>query len=58
MAEIMTAKEGYVFFNGETGGKTLILGKNENIENWQQITEQKFNEFLLKSENEEQVLNG
>lgn len=45
MAEIMTAKEGYVFFNGETGGKTLILGKNENSDNWRQITEQEFEKF-------------
>lgn len=58
MAEILTANEGYVFFNGETGGKTLILGKNESIDNWQQITEQEFNDSLLKSENSEQVLNG
>lgn len=45
MAEIMTAKEGYVFFNGETGGKTLILGKNETLDNWRQITDQEFEEF-------------
>lgn len=46
MAEIKTAKEGYVFFNGETGGKTLILGKNETMDNWYQITEQEFANFL------------
>lgn len=46
MAEIKTADEGYVYFNGETGGKTLILGKNENSDNWHQITEQEFEEFL------------
>lgn len=45
MAEIMTAKEGYVFFNGETGGQTLILGKNETMDNWRQITDQEFEEF-------------
>ena len=45
MAEIMTAKEGYVYFNGETGGKTLILGKNESMDNWRQITEQEFTAF-------------
>lgn len=46
MAKILTAKEGYVFFNGETGGKTLILGKNENSDKWRQITDQEFEEFL------------
>lgn len=45
MAKILTANEGYVFFNGETGGKTLILGKNETLDNWRQITEQEFEEF-------------
>lgn len=50
MAEIMTAKEGYVFFNGETGGKTLILGKNETLDNWRQITEQEFEEFNQSQE--------
>lgn len=50
MAEIMTAKEGYVFFNGETGGKTLILGKNEDADNWYQIIEQEFEEFNQSQE--------
>lgn len=45
MAEIKTADEGYVYFNGETGGKTLILGKNEDADNWQQISEQEFVAF-------------
>ena len=50
MAEIMTAKEGYVYFNGETGGKTLILGKNEDADNWYQITEQEFAAFNQSQE--------
>ena len=50
MAEIMTAKEGYVYFNGETGGKTLILGKNEDADNWYQITEQEFTAFNQSQE--------
>lgn len=50
MAEIKTADEGYVYFNGETGGKTLILGKNENADNWYQITEQEFATFNQSQE--------
>ena len=50
MAEIMTAKEGYVYFNGKTGGKTLILGKNEDADNWYQITEQEFEAFNQSQE--------
>ena len=46
MPEMLIANEGYVFFNGETGGKTLFLGKNDSIDNWRQITEQEFDEFL------------
>lgn len=50
MAEIKTADEGYVYFNGETGGKTLILGKNEDADNWYQITEQEFEAFNQSQE--------
>lgn len=52
MAEIKTADEGYVYFNGETGGKTLILGKNEDADNWYQITEHEFEEFNKAQEGE------
>ena len=50
MAKVKTADEGYVYFNGETGGKTLILGKNESMDNWHQITEQEFEAFNQSQE--------
>ena len=39
MANVLTAREGYVYTNGEAFGKIIYLGKNDNADNWHEITE-------------------
>ena len=38
MANVLTAKEGYVYTNGETYSTVIRLGKNDNADNWHEIT--------------------
>ena len=40
MANVLTAKEGYVYTNGETYSTVIRLGKNDNADNWHEITEE------------------
>jgi hypothetical protein len=39
MANVLTAKEGYVYANGETFSNVIRLGKNDSADNWHEITE-------------------
>lgn len=39
MANVLTAKEGYVYTNGETFSTVIRLGKNDSSDNWHEITE-------------------
>ena len=36
----LTATDGYVLTNGEAYGKEVYLGKNDNPDNWYEITEE------------------
>lgn len=40
MANVLTAKEGYVYTNGETFSNVIRLGINDNADNWHEITEE------------------
>ena len=40
MANVLTAKEGYVYTNGETYSTVIRLGINDSADNWHDITEE------------------
>jgi hypothetical protein len=40
MDNVLIAKEGYVYTNGETFSGVVRLGINDNINNWYEITEE------------------
>lgn len=37
---VLKADEGFYLTNGKTFGKVVYLGKNDSIDNWQEITEE------------------
>lgn len=39
MGNILVAKEGYVFTNGETYSNIIRLGVNDTADNWYEITD-------------------
>ena len=39
MDNVLIAKEGYVYTNGETYSSIIRLGKNDSTSNWHEITE-------------------
>ena len=39
MDNVLIAKEGYVYTNGETFGNVVYLGKNDSVDNWYEITD-------------------
>lgn len=39
MDNVLIAKEGYVYTNGETFSTVIRLGINDNADNWHEITE-------------------
>lgn len=39
MDNILIAKDGYVYANGDTFGKVIRLGINDNADNWHEITD-------------------
>lgn len=40
MANVLTAKEGYVYTNGETFSTVIRLGIYDSADNWHEITEE------------------
>ena len=56
MANVLTAKEGYVYTNGETFSTVIRLGINDSADNWHEITEAEAerlqNEVTEPSDNE------
>lgn len=40
MDNVLTAREGYVYTNGETSSTVIRLGINDSIDNWHEITEE------------------
>ncbi len=50
---ILKAEEGMMLTNGETFGKVVYIGKNDNKNNWQEITVEEANELQKLEESEE-----
>ena len=50
----LTAAEGMTLTNGEAFGKEIYLGKNDNPENWHEITDAEAEERQQEIENSEQ----
>ena len=40
MDNILIAKDGYVYTNGETFGKVVYLGINDSADNWHEIIDE------------------
>jgi hypothetical protein len=40
MDNVLTAREGYVYTNGETFSTVIRLGVNDSADNWHEITEE------------------
>lgn len=40
MDNVLIAREGYVYTNGETFSNVIRLGINDNADNWYEITEE------------------
>lgn len=51
MDNVLIAKEGYIYTNGETYAYTIRLGINDSKENWYQITEEEYKNTIEKDEN-------
>ena len=45
----LVAADGMILTNGEAFGKEVYLGKNDNPENWHEITEEEY-EAILQAE--------
>ena len=50
MRNVLVAKEGYVYTNGETFSNVIRLGVNDAPENWYEITEEEYNKILEQQE--------
>lgn len=46
----LTASEGYMLTNGEAYGKEIYLGIHDRAENWYEITEAEYAEYLAAEE--------
>ena len=42
----LIAREGMILTNGEAYGKSITLGKNDNPDNWHEITEEEYETIL------------
>lgn len=40
MDNVLIAKEGYVYTNGETFSNIIRLGKNDSADNWHEVTDE------------------
>ena len=50
----LTASEGYVLTNGYAYGKEVYLGVNDSADNWHEITDAEYNDYLAKLEQVEE----
>lgn len=46
----ITASEGMVLTNGDTYGKSISLGVNDNANNWYEITEEEHQRLIKEQE--------
>lgn len=47
---VLTARDGYVYTNGETDGYIIRLGVNDSADNWYEITEEETEELQQELE--------
>ena len=48
----LTAAEGMTLTNGEAYGKEIYLGKNDNPNNWHEITDAEYEKIVSEQESE------
>ena len=46
MDNVLIAKEGYIYTNGETYAYTIRLGINDSADNWYEITEEEYQTLI------------
>ena len=49
---VLVAREGYIYTNGETYSHIIRLGVNDSADNWHEITEEEYKK-ILEAEAEE-----
>lgn len=54
MDNVLIARDGYIYTNGETYAYTIRLGKNDSKDNWYEITEEY--QEILKPTNEDIIV--
>lgn len=47
---VLTAREGYIYTDGENYGKTIYLAIGASADNWYEITEEEYNGILARQE--------
>lgn len=52
---VLKAEEGMMLTNGETFGKVVYIGKNDDENNWREITLEEAEELQKLKESEESV---
>ena len=52
MHNVLVAKDGFIYTNGETYAYTIRLGVNDSADNWHEITEAEY-EKIMAEENPE-----
>lgn len=50
MDNVLIAREGYIYTNGETYAHTIRLGVNDSVDNWYEITESDYEEILKEQD--------
>lgn len=46
---ILTAEEGKLLYNGETAAKTVYLGRDADLSDWQEIPEEEYQTAEVKT---------
>ena len=49
----LTASDGHILTNGEAYGKEIWLGKNDNADNWHEITDAEYEDICKEQELEQ-----
>jgi hypothetical protein len=50
---VLKADEGMTLTNGEAFGKVIYLGKNDSVDNWQEITDEEAKKLQEAGENDD-----
>jgi hypothetical protein len=52
MDNVLIAKKGYIYTNGEAYGYIIRLGFNDSVDNWYEIPEEEYNRLIEKNKSE------